>query len=81
MQAVLRTKKGDLGEKAAKLDALNPLAVLARGYAAVFGEDGRVVKTTSETKLGDTVTLAMADGKLSATICDIVKNTELAEKE
>lgn len=81
MQAVLRTKKGDLGEKAAKLDALNPLAVLARGYAAVFGEDGRVVKTTSETKLGDIVTLAMADGKLSATVCDIVKNTELAEKE
>jgi exodeoxyribonuclease VII large subunit len=81
MQAVLRTKKGDLGEKAAKLDALNPLAVLARGYAAVFGEDGHVVKTTSETKLGDIVTLAMADGKLSATVCDIVKNTELAEKE
>ena len=81
MQAVLRVKKGDIGERAAKLDALNPLAVLARGYAAVFGEDGRVIKNTTETKMGDTVTLAMADGRISATVSGIEKNKGTEEKE
>lgn len=81
VQAALLGKRAELGEKAAKLDALNPLAVLARGYAAVFGEDGRVIKSADETKVGDTVTLAMANGKLSATVSDIVKNAEKAEKE
>ncbi len=76
MQSVLQKKLANLGEKAAKLDALNPLAVLARGYAAVFDENGTVIKSTNEAKIGDHVTLAMADGKLSATVNGITKNAE-----
>ncbi len=76
MQAVLRTKGANLGEKAAKLDALNPLAVLARGYAAVFDEKNKVIKNTKGVKIGDDITLAMADGKLSATVKTIIKEKE-----
>ena len=81
MQSVLRGKKADLGEKAAKLDALNPLAVLARGYAAVFEENGKVITRTEDVQIGETVMLAMADGKLKATVDGIEKHTENAEKE
>ena len=81
MQSVLRGKKADLGEKAAKLDALNPLAVLARGYAAVFEENGKVITRTEDVRIGETVMLAMADGKLKATVDGIEKHTENAEKE
>lgn len=81
MQAVLREKKAGLGEKAAKLDALNPLAVLARGYAAVFEENGKVITRTEDVQIGKTVMLAMADGKLKATVDGIAKNTENAVKE
>ena len=81
MQSVLRGKKADLGEKAAKLDALNPLAVLARGYAAVFEENGKVITRTEDVQIGEIVMLAMADGKLKATVDGIEKHTENAEKE
>ncbi len=77
MQAVLQRKGASLGEKAAKLDALNPLAVLARGYAAVFDEENKVIKNTDGVKIGDDITLAMADGKLSATVKTIIKKEEI----
>ena len=77
MQAVLQRKGASLGEKAAKLDALNPLAVLARGYAAVFDEENKVIKNTDGVKIGDDITLAMADGKLSATVKTMIKKEEI----
>lgn len=77
MQAVLQRKGSSLGEKVAKLDALNPLAVLARGYAAVFDEENKVIKNTDGVKLGDDITLAMADGKISATVKTIIKKEEI----
>ena len=77
MQAVLQRKGASLGEKAAKLDALNPLAVLARGYAAVFDEENKVIKNTDGVKIGDDITLAMADGKISATVKTMIKKEEI----
>lgn len=76
MQAVLQRKGASLGEKAAKLGALNPLAVLARGYAAVFDEQNKVIQNTEGVKVGDDIMLAMADGKLSATVKTIIREKE-----
>ena len=76
MQAVLQRKGASLGEKAAKLGALNPLAVLARGYAAVFDEQNKVIQNTEGVKVGDDIMLAMADGKLSATVKTIIREEE-----
>ncbi len=76
MQAVLQRKGASLGEKAAKLGALNPLAVLARGYAAVFDEQNKVIQNTEGVKVGDDFMLAMADGKLSATVKTIIREEE-----
>jgi exodeoxyribonuclease VII large subunit len=77
MKAVLQRKGASLGEKAAKLNALNPLAVLSRGYAAIFDENNQVVKSTEDVKAGDDITLAMADGKISATVKTIIKKEEI----
>lgn len=76
MQAILQRKGASLGEKAAKLGALNPLAVLARGYAAVFDEQNKVIQNTEGVKVGDDIMLAMADGKLSATVKTIIREEE-----
>jgi len=40
---------------AGRLNALSPLAVLERGYSITFDPQGRIVKSTSGLKLGDTV--------------------------
>ncbi len=76
MSTLLREKQAKMNENAAKLNALNPLAVLMRGYSAVFDENGAVVKRVEETKCGDSLTLQMADGKLVASVTEIQKKTE-----
>ncbi len=50
-----------------KVESLNPLAVLARGYS-VATKDGKTVKSSKELTAGDVVTLRLTDGKVDAKI-------------
>ncbi len=50
-----------------RLEGLNPLAVLSRGFAVVQ-KDGETVKTKSALSAGDCVTLRFCDGEKRATI-------------
>ncbi len=52
-----------------RLEALSPLAVLARGYAVVTRTgDGKVVSRLEQAKPGQQVTIRISDGKLDAEI-------------
>lgn len=54
-----------LGKTAARLDALSPLRVLARGYAVVRRlDDGRVVHTVSDVAAGDATETLLSNGRL-----------------
>ena len=55
----------------AKLDAMSPLKVLSRGYAMAQGEDGRVLRSISQTELGQKITVRFSDGSVSATVTSI----------
>ena len=48
------------------LDALSPLAILARGYAVAQTEAGRVVRHTAQLPPGEPFRLRLADGSLRA---------------
>jgi exodeoxyribonuclease VII large subunit len=50
-----------------KLDSLSPLAVLARGYAIAFDEDGAVIKRAADVGKGERVRIRLADGELDCT--------------
>ncbi len=52
---------------AGKLESLNPLAVLSRGYSVAMKE-GKTVKSTREVTKGDIVTLRFTDGRVDAII-------------
>ncbi|MBR1481625.1 MAG: exodeoxyribonuclease VII large subunit [Ruminococcus sp.] len=52
---------------ASKLESLNPLSVLARGYA-VAEKDGTVITAASQVQTGDKITLTFSDGKTNAVI-------------
>ncbi len=56
-----------LARVASQLTALNPLAVLGRGYALVQDEAGRVLPSVDALHIHDRVTLRFSDG--SATAC------------
>lgn len=59
-------KKQSLAAVAARLTALNPMQVLARGYSAVFDDNHRVVTGVSSVKNGDRLTLVLHDGRICA---------------
>ncbi len=52
-----------LGESAAKLHSLSPLAVLSRGYSVATLADGTVAKSVHHLQSGETFQLRFADGK------------------
>lgn len=58
----LGNKRRSLEWVTASLGALNPLAVLSRGYALVQTEEGTVISAAAELQVGDRVSLRFADG-------------------
>lgn len=54
-----------------KLETLNPLKLLSRGYAAVFDKAGEVKTAVKDLALGDEIVVTFADGEASATVSGI----------
>lgn len=52
----------------AKLGALDPLSVIARGYSAVFASDGRLIKSVKSLSCGDEISFRATDGTATAVI-------------
>lgn len=50
-----------LGEK---LHLVSPLAILGRGYAVAYGEDGHIIRRAEETQIGDPLNLRLGEGQL-----------------
>lgn len=71
---LLERKKSALAGKTAKLDAMNPLSVLSRGYGAAFAPDGTVIRSAAQVEKGSDISLMLSDGIVRATVCDIVMN-------
>ncbi len=57
-----------LSELAAKLDALSPLAVMARGYAIASKQDGTVIRTIRDMNKGDEFSLRLTDGECECVV-------------
>lgn len=49
-----------------KLDALSPLSVLARGYGAVYSEEGEVLTSAKSVEVGDRLNVRLSDGEIEA---------------
>jgi exodeoxyribonuclease VII large subunit len=56
------------GELSARLQSLDPAAVLARGFAIAFAPDGRSVRDASQLAVGDALRLRFARGGASARV-------------
>ena len=67
MQTLLGEKRQQLGGGAGRLEALNPLGVLARGYAAI-GKDAHTVTRAADLEVGDALQIRFADGAVRATV-------------
>lgn len=68
MEARLDSRVGELSQAAARLHALSPLAVLSRGYAIATSEDGRALRSASEVRPGDRVSVRLHEGGFRAEV-------------
>jgi len=69
-RAKLRHQMGvqDVRRVAMQLRALNPLAVLQRGYSVTRGSDGRIIVKTADVHDGEIVQTQVADGQFESRV-------------
>ena len=64
-------KKAEMSSAAGKLNALNPLSVISRGYSAVYKDSGDLVKNISDVSVGDKVEFKTIGGSALCTVDEI----------
>ena len=72
---LLQGKKEQFVRLTAKLDAMSPLKVLARGYSVVRGPDDSILQQASAVKPGDEITVDLRSGKLRAEVREVWEGT------
>lgn len=68
---ILQLRRAHLEGLHNRLNALNPKAILERGFALVLHEDGRLVRSVSEAQVGEVVAVQLRDGRFSTQIKQI----------
>lgn len=54
----------------AKLFSLNPMAVLSRGYGAIYNENDEIIKSSKSVSVGDLIKVKLNDGEFKATVTE-----------
>ena len=73
IERIVQKRREALSVYSAKLVAINPLAVLSRGYSYTQRED-TVISSVNQIKSGDVVNIRFADGSASAEIISVNEN-------
>lgn len=68
MNIYISDKENKLIAAKGKLDGLNPLNVLNRGYA-IAEKDEKIITSPKQLKNGDDFTVILSDGKINAKVC------------
>ena len=67
IQQQLQQANNSLALQASKLDSVSPLNVLARGYSITKTQQGKVVKSVGQIKVGDVLVTELVDGSVEST--------------
>jgi exodeoxyribonuclease VII large subunit len=68
VRAKLARAEHQLQHAAARLQALSPLNVLARGYSLTRSAEGHVIASADQARPGEAIEILLADGMLTATV-------------
>ncbi|KMV33277.1 exodeoxyribonuclease VII large subunit [Franconibacter pulveris] len=71
LSATLGASRERFGTLAAHLEAVSPLATLARGYSVTQAADGKLLKQTRQVQAGDKLTTRLADGIVESQVTAI----------
>lgn len=68
----LNGAKEMLAAQVGKANALNPLSILSRGYSVTECE-GKILRSASDTDVGDNISIILSDGRIDACVTNIKK--------
>lgn len=68
----IKERRLDFTARLGRLEALNPLAVLRRGYAVMY-KDGKAITDSESVNAGDTVRISLARGEVTASVTEVNK--------
>lgn len=74
MGLYLKQKNFEFEKNITKLESLNPLKVMNRGYSLVYNDNQKIVKYTSDVKVDELLTLAMQDGQVDCQVVNVRKD-------
>ena len=69
-------KESDFRTLCARLEGVNPLAVLSHGYSIVEDASGNVLSSVDGVKNGDNVKIMISDGEIAATVVGTTKKID-----
>lgn len=81
MEGRLREASRRLGAAVGRLDAMNPLGILQRGYSMTENEKGEVVSKVSSIGVGDRIKITLSDGYANAEVTSVCANKTDVRKE
>lgn len=71
IKLIMSGKKNDFIKYTSKLETLNPMSIITRGYSAVFRNDGTLIKSVKQIKLGEQFYFKTFDGEISGEVKEI----------
>ncbi|MBT8151518.1 MAG: exodeoxyribonuclease VII large subunit [Gammaproteobacteria bacterium] len=73
MHRVMEQRQHRADKLASNLHIVSPLATLQRGYAIVFDEQGKLLRSSAATQAGASIKAGLADGTLRCTVDEILE--------
>jgi exodeoxyribonuclease VII large subunit len=71
INAILTKTKADFSNKLARLEALSPLKIMERGYSLVYTKDEQLIKTITQVRQNEEITVKVSDGRLECKVLEI----------
>lgn len=81
IEAALRQKQTRLSLLAARLQAVSPLGVLARGYSVTLGESGQLIKSVADVGWGAEIRTKLYDGTIYSVIQQVERDKDHGNEE
>ena len=70
VRLMIENKKRRFVQSTAKLETLNPMSVISRGYSAVFAEGGELIKSVDQVEIGDSFSFMTTDGSVHGKVTE-----------
>ena len=71
MKIIMENKKSLFALQSSKLEMLNPLSIITRGYSVAYNKKGGIVKSVKDIAAGDSISVKLQDGEAEASITKV----------